>query len=151
MATRYVRSGDKLEAALSDISRNLKKAAVVRIGFLEGATYPDGTPVAMIAAIHEFGAPAAGIPPRPFFRGMIAAKSSEWPEGIEQQLVATDYDTELTLERTGAAIAGQLRQAIVDFVGVPLKPATIAAKGFDKQLVDTGHMLNSVDFEVEEK
>jgi hypothetical protein len=30
-----------------------------------------------------------------------------------------------------------------------LKPATIRRKGFAKPLVDTGHMLNSIDHEVE--
>jgi hypothetical protein len=52
------------------------------------------------------------------------------------------------LDLMGTAIKGQLQQAIVDFVGIPLAPATIARKGTDKQLVDTGHMLASVDYEV---
>lgn len=102
----------------------------------------------MIAAIQEFGAPAAGIPPRPFFREMIAVKKDSWPAAIEQNLIATGYDVERTLALVGEGIAGQLKQSIVDFDGVPLKPATIRRKGSDKQLVDTGHMLASVDYEV---
>lgn len=150
MAARVISGGDKLERRLKEISAKLKKAGSVRVGFLEGALYDDGTPVAMIAAIQEFGAPAAGIPPRPFFRGMIKDKSSEWPGAIEKLLVANDYDAEQTLKLTGAAVAGQLRKAIVDFVGVLLKPATIARKGHSKALVDSGKMLQSVDFEVKE-
>ena len=49
---------------------------------------------------------------------------------------------------TGEAVAGQLRQSIVDFSSVPLAPSTIARKGFENQLVDTGHMLNSIDYEL---
>jgi hypothetical protein len=50
----------------------------------------------------------------------------------------------------GEGIKGQLQQAIVDFAGAPLAPATVAAKGFDKQLIDSGVMQHSVDYEVTE-
>lgn len=48
--------GDKLRAALEQLQRKVQDGAHVRVGFFEGATYPDGTPVAQIAAIQEFGA-----------------------------------------------------------------------------------------------
>lgn len=144
-----ITGGEKLQAKLDEIANRLKRGAVVKVGFLEGATYPDGTKVALIAAIQDFGAPAAGIPPRPFFRNMVADKKAGWPAAVEKLLKANDYDVERTLALMGEGIAGQLRQAIADFEGVPLKPATIARKGHAKQLVDTGHMLASVDFEVE--
>lgn len=149
MAVRHVGAGPGFERALADIARNLSAAGKVRVGFLESATYPDGTPVAMVAAIQDFGAPAAGIPPRPFFRNMVAKKSREWPEAIRQLLVANGYDVEKTLTMVGEAIAGQLRQSIVDTNEPPLAPSTIARKGHSKPLVDTGHMLQSVDYEVE--
>lgn len=149
MATRYVTGGDRLEARLDEIARGVKKAAKLRVGFLEGATYPDGTSVALVAAVQEFGAPSRGIPPRPFFRNMIAEKSAEWPEAAARLLEANDYDAEKTLGQVGEGIAGQLRQSIVDTNDPPLAQATARQKGFDKPLVDTGHMLNSIDFEVE--
>jgi hypothetical protein len=140
-------------AAMADVLKRLEDkldtGKSVAIGFLAGATYPDGTPVAMIAAIQDFGAPAANIPPRPFFRNMIADKSAGWPAAIDANLKATGYDSALTLAQVGEGIAGQLRQSINDFVGVPLSPKTIARKGFSKALIDTSHMLNSVDYEVE--
>lgn len=143
-----ISGGNALEARLNEIAKNLEKSASVDVGFLEGATYPDGKPVAMIAAIQEWGSPARNIPPRPFFRSMIQEKSPEWPEAVADLLKDNDYDAKKTLEQTGAAISGQLRQSIVDFNSVPLSPKTIAKKGFDKQLVDTGHMLNSIDYDV---
>lgn len=144
-----LKGGDKLEQALKDLSAKVKTASTVRIGFLEDATYPDGTSVPMVAAIQEFGAPARNIPPRPFFRNMISNKSGEWPKAIGDLLEKNKYDSKKTLEQVGAAIKGQLQQSIVDFDSVPLSPLTIAKKGFDKQLVDTGTMLRSVDYEVE--
>jgi len=126
----------------------VSKPATLRVGFLENAKYPDGTPVAMIAAIQDYGAPNAGIPPRPFFRNMIAAKSPEWPAAIAQLLKDNNLDAVKALDQTGFAIEGQLRESIQQTNAPPLAPSTIARKGFDKPLIDTGHMYNSVDHEV---
>lgn len=149
MPTRYVRGGEGLQARLSEIARNLKKGATLRVGFLEGATYSDGTSVPLVAAVQEFGAPSKGIPPRPFMRNTVAEHQAEWPAAIAANLAANDYDAERTLGQVGAAIAGQIRQSIVDLTEPPLKPATIRRKGFEKPLINSSHMINSIDFEVE--
>lgn len=143
-----ISGGNRLEAALAEIAKKLTKASTLSVGFLEGSTYPDGTSVPMVALTQEFGSPANNIPPRPFFRDMIAAKSPEWPEAVGDLLIANDYDASKTLEQTGAAIKGQLQQSIANFNGVPLSEATIVKKGSSKQLIDTGVMINSVDYEV---
>lgn len=144
MAT--ISGGKGLEAALKTLGAKVTKAASVDVGFLAGATYPDGTSVPMVAALNEFG--SGKTPARPFFRQMVAAKSGEWPEAVGNLLKANDFDAAKTLAQAGSAISGQLRQSIVDFNSVPLAASTIKAKGFDKQLVDTGVMSNSVDFVV---
>jgi hypothetical protein len=161
MAT--IKGGQKLEAALRDMARKVANPAILRVGFLSGSTYPDGKPVAMIAAIQEWGAPSRGIPPRPFFRNMIASRKAEWPEGIAAQLKETGYDAVLTMQRIGHAIAGQLRESIINTNDPPLADSTLRKRGvapgtkFDpknpktfraKPLVNTGHMLNSIDYEV---
>jgi len=147
MAT--VKGGNKFSAALQELAGKLSSGKSVKIGFFENATYPDGTPVAMIAAIQEFGAPRANIPPRPYFRNMIAAKKGEWPDAIASLLKANNNDAARTLELVGQAIAGQLRQSIINTNAPPLAPATVARKDFAKPLVDTGHMLNSISYEVQ--
>jgi hypothetical protein len=143
-----ISGGARLESSLRELSTKLGRGGAVKVGFLSNATYPDGTSVPLVATVQEFGSPTNNIPPRPFFRNMIAAKSGEWPAAIGGLLTTSNYDVVKTLRLTGEAIAGQLKQSIVDFDSVPLKPATIRAKGFDKQLIDTGHMLASIDSEV---
>ena len=143
-----VTGGEKLEQRLSRIGQQLVGQPTVRIGFLEGATYPDGTSVPLVAATQEFGSPTHNIPPRPFFRTMIKQHQSEWPGQIAKLLVRTGYDAERTLGLVGELIAGELRQSIRDLTSPPLAPATVKRKGFDKPLIDTGHMLASVDYEV---
>ena len=143
-----VKGGEKLSEKLKELAKMVSKPATLRVGFLENAKYPNGTPVAMIAAIQDYGAPSVGIPPRPFFRNMIAAKKGEWPDAIAKLLKANNLDAEKALEQTGQAIAGQLRQSIQDTNAPPLAQATIERKGFSKPLIDTGHLWNSVDYDV---
>lgn len=146
--------GKAFEKALRDISARLKSKGSVDVGFLSGATYPDGKSVAFVAAMNEFGHKTTGggyVPPRPFFRNMITEHRNEWPGAVIEALKDTDYDVELTLERIGAGIAGQLRQSITDLVAPPLAPSTVARKGFTKPLIDSGTLLASVDHSVNMK
>lgn len=143
-----IRGGQKLEAALADLSKRVSKPATLRVGFLENATYPDGTPVAMIAAIQDFGAPSRNIPPRPFFRNMVASKNAGWGPALGKNLKAENYDVTAALNAMGEGIKGQLRQSIQETNSPPLSQKTVARKGFAKPLVDTGHMLNSIDHDV---
>lgn len=142
-----ISGGAKLEAVIAGILKGVgSKPVVVEVGFLAGATYPDGTGVPAVAAYNEYG--TERIPPRPFFRNMVHDKSPEWPQALAAVLKSTNYDAPRAMALMGEGIKGQLQKAIKDFNGVPLAPSTIARKGFDKQLIDTSHMLNSVDYEV---
>lgn len=173
MAT--VTGGDKVSEVLRALGDRLGKATEVRVGFLEGATYPDGTPVAMVAALNNFGAPEAGIPARPFFTNMVAERSPGWADQFATVLEASGNDTDKALGLMGEGMAGQLRESIVNSALAANSPVTdllkkrfpmrdgmtfadvqqaredvaageTAAPG--KPLVWTGHMLSSVDKEV---
>lgn len=140
--------GNALSNKLQAMAAALGTGSVADVGFLAGATYPNGKSVPMIAAIMEFGAPRRNIPPRPYFRTMIRQKSGQWPKAIGALLVANNYDAHRTMEMTGAAVKGQLQASIQALTAPPLRPATIARKGFDKPLIETGHMLNTADYRV---
>jgi hypothetical protein len=144
-----IKGGAKFEAAMYEIASKLADGQSLQVGFLEGATYPDGKSVAFVAAMNEFGHGTS--PPRPFFRNMVRDKSPEWPKGIATQLKATNYDVNLTLNRVGEAIRGQLVQSINDLTEPPLAPSTIKRKGFDKPLIDKGIMVNSPAYRVNGK
>lgn len=143
-----MKGAEGVQAKLDEIAKNLREAASLRVGFLENASYPNGTSVALVAAVQNFGAPLRGIPPRPFFSNMIKEHQNEWPDQAAQLLRKTKYDVKTTLKQMGEVIAGELRQSIIDTNEPPLAPATIARKGFDKPLIDTSHMINSISYEV---
>lgn len=136
--------GKRLANALAVLASGLQTAATVEVGFMEGGTYPDGTSIPLVAAVNEYGKPAKGQPPRPYFRNMIAAKSGEWPDALGDLLKKHKFNAKAALAELGVGIAGQLQQSIVDLVSPPLKQSTIDAKGFDKPLIDTSVMINSV-------
>lgn len=142
-----LKGGHKLQQYLAKIAAKLNDGtAVLRVGFLAGSTAPNGDSIPLRAWFNEFGTDR--IPPRPFFRNMIAAKSGSWPAGIAFQLKATNYDMRLTLERTGEAIKGQLKESILDLWSPPLAQSTIKKKGFEKPLIEHGDMINAVAWEL---
>lgn len=147
MAT--VKGGDRMDKILAEIGVSLSKADRVNVGFLSGATYPDGTSVAMVAAVNEFGKPAIGQPPRPAFRNMIREKSPSWGSAVAGAVKAADYDSKKALALVGQGVKGQLQESIKKLQEPALKPVTVKRKGFSKPLIDTGHELNSVDYEVQ--
>lgn len=151
MVTIELSGGGELERKLKEMMDKLGEGTLLRVGFLENATYPDGEHVATIAASNEFGNPGNNQPPRPFFRNMVAANSPAWPLEIGKVVRAVDFDGKKTLQLMGERIKDQLQGSIRELVEPPLSPYTIQKKGFDKPLIETSHMLNSVDYDVKEE
>jgi hypothetical protein len=145
MAGHTLQGADGVAKALEEIAKRMGGGEVA-VGFMDGATYPDGTPVAAVAYWNEFG--KEGQPPRPCFRHLIAAESPAWPKKMAALAKATDYDGDKVLALRGEDIKGALQQSINDFQTPGLAPSTIEQKGFAKPLIDTSHMLNSIAYEV---
>lgn len=145
MATKALRGSDKVMKALDNIAKKLG-GGTLAVGFMDGATYPDGTQVATVAFWNEFG--TIHSPARPFFRNMIAQKSGTWAPKMAKLAKMTNYDGPAVLALMGEDIKGALQHSINTFTVPPLAPSTIARKGFDKPLIDTAHMLNSITYKV---
>ncbi|WP_302789866.1 hypothetical protein [Hafnia paralvei] len=143
-----------LDKYLKDMEEKLN-ASEVRAGFLEGATYPDGTSVAMVAARNEYGDPSNNQLTRPFFRNAIAEHKDEWSGSVARGLRA-GIAAQDVLEVVGAQIVGDIKGSIATLMEPKLSDATIRARrnrkvmpnDSTKPLVDTRVMINSVDYEV---
>jgi hypothetical protein len=161
-----VKGGAALEAALKRIAAAAKSAASVDIGFMGAATEADGTPIPLVAAMNEFGAPSRGQPPRPFMRQAIEKNSPKWPINLGTALVRYDYNASAALALVGLEIKEEIEDSIRELVSPPLAESTIARKsagktkpirskgrtyGPTKPLVDTGTMLRSVTTKVNTK
>ncbi len=136
--------GDALRAKLEEIARQIEGSHTLRVGFLEGATYPDedGTSVAQVAWWLNYGTKSA--PPRPFITNMIAAKSPKWGDNLARILQANGFDVPNALAQMGEGISDQLRQSIVDLNAPALSPITLMLRQMrieDPHLSITGSVV----------
>lgn len=152
--------------AFSDLERKLKELGTksVKAGWFESSVYPNGTPVAYVAAIQEYGYPAGGIPPRPFMRPTIAKQLNAWKALMlsgAKAVLAGNETIHNVLDKLGAKAAGDVAVTISQITQPPLKPATIAARArkrvnrgittsLSKPLVDTALLINTVTHVVDE-
>lgn len=123
-----------------------------RVGWFETARYEDGTPVAYVATIQEFGSGA--IPARPFMRPAVAEHGREWLDqlaagGRKAMKPGSALTPLMVLEAVAMMAAGNVGEMIQAVNSPPLDPRTVARKGSDKPLVDTGQMIQSVTGVVE--
>lgn len=119
------------------------KGGRVRVGVFDGE-------IAKVMTIHEYGAPRAGIPERSSIRSTVAERKAELQSvmaRVVRALIAKQVDRTRALSLIGAWLQGAIKaQITVNGTFVPLKPATIARKGSDKPLIDTGQLVNSITF-----
>ena len=119
--------------------------ASVRVGVLENATYPDGTPVAMVAFWNEYG--TKRIPPRPFFRTTVSEQKKNWVLSV-QNLMKIHNDPKQVMGLIGVHMQEQIVQSINTWSDPPNAPYTIEKKGSSKPLIETGVLMRSIKSEV---
>lgn len=134
----------KIKIDDKDIYKELKKQhAKIEVGFFEGEKYPDGKSVAEVAAFNEFG--GGKVPPRPFMRTCVERRKNIWKKLVRDEL-AKNEDARVTLALLGNRMVEDLKDYIKIWTYPPNAPSTIAKKGFNDPLVETGRMMNSVDW-----
>lgn len=145
---------DAIQDFLDKVGADLESKQV-KVGFIDGATYPDGTSVAMVAAVNEYGRPENNQPPRPFFRNAISEKEGEWGDTVTRG-IAAGVPIEQVLEVVGAQIQGDVEESISQLMAPPLSGPTLRARRTrkvlpnksTKPLVDTRVMIGDVNYEV---
>ena len=119
--------------------------ASVRVGVLENATYPDGTPVAMVAFWNEYGTKTS--PVRAFFRTTVSDQKKNWVLSVRNLMKMHD-DPKKVMGLIGEHMRGQIVQSINTWTDPPNAPYTVRMKGFQKPLVWSGQLMRSISFEV---
>lgn len=153
----------RLAAALKELGNKQG-----RVGWFASSQYQDGTPVAYVAAIQEFGYAPGGITPRMGLRAMASERQQRWAkvaeQGVKQVLDGRSTATEM-MELIGAVAEGDIRKQIASVTEPLLKDTTLEARarrmGLEdarfltntgaKPLVDSGYMLATVTHVVEDQ
>lgn len=135
-------------------------AALARIASLDGVsvtsgiqavdgvkTYDEGGDFRLvdIASIQEYGSKDGSIPPRPWMRTAYDKHHRKWigmmDRAVSAKIKGRTGEAELRL--LGVVMVGDLQESLLDGPWVPNAPSTIAAKGSDQPLFDTGQLNQS--------
>jgi hypothetical protein len=116
--------GDRVAKTIAD--RVKKMSGHVDVGFMENATYPDGTPVATVAFWNNYGHGGPfPSPPRPFFSDMIAKEKPTWGKKVIALSKIEGMDGDKILALMGEDIQGALIQSIRDLTAPALSRTTL--------------------------
>jgi hypothetical protein len=140
--------------AISDVLERIRELGKheVKAGFLDTSKYADGTPVAEVAAMNEFGHITDlgyKVPPRPFLRPSIANYAADWVqvarEGIDD-VITHGLDPVQVYERMGLSMAGDIVKQITEPDKIPLSRVTLLLRKWrdDGRTIDNAAVLAAV-------
>lgn len=151
---------------LDALRKSLKGVGAVKVGVLASGSAGNivvdeegkssGMTMAELATLHEFGSADGKIPPRSSIRMPLETKGEKlyafMKSSSAKNLLAAG-ETEKLLKLLGVAAEGAIQEAFESrgFGGwAPNAPATIARKGSDAPLIDTGELRKSYTSELVE-
>ena len=130
------------------IEKTFKGAGVSLTVGIHGSA---GSQEVLIGTVHEFGSPERGIPERSFMRSTFNTKREELYEQMEKAIADGFRGVRLdrSLGRIGLGMVAAIQATIRNRETVgpepqANKPATIARKGSDTPLIDTGRLIASI-------
>lgn len=132
------------------IQRELKKIDGYQV--TSGIQKDSGSNLALIAAVNEFGSTVKGIPSRPAFRSAIDKNQQFFSNFIKATLkkaILKNRNAMNGLRLIGVFMTSEIQKSIRDDGWTPNDPKTIARKGSDHPLIDTGRTIGSVHHKIE--
>lgn len=124
----------RIQEALGRLPKQFKDRQA-KIGWPSGKEYPDGTPVAYVAAIQNFGVPEKSIPPRPMLKPTIAENRAQWAELMKRlahEVAAGNLDAFDALDNLGRVAAMDLQATIAQINEPELSAVTVLLRKWRK-------------------
>lgn len=144
----------QVEEAMKKLAEQLQGATRVLVGVPKGAgVYEDGLTIATVAAVNNFGSADGVIPPRPFLAPAIEKGAPQYQRLAEvmiPKVLTGEMDMRMLLEQMGQLAEGHIKQEITDLKIPPNAKSTIAAKGSDNPLIDTGALRQSIRYVIDD-
>lgn len=128
---KNIKSFQELNLRLKELASKQGK-----VGWFSSSKYEDGTSVAYVAAIQEFGSPERSIPPRPFMRPAIIENQKDWERAAAQganQVLAGKATPEQVMEKITLAAQNSISKNIATLTTPPLSPITLGARKYRQQ------------------
>lgn len=139
---------------LRQIRENLAKKRVL-VGVPEGAgSYEDGTKLAVIAAVNEFGSADGRIPERSFLRVPLRGAAKEFSVVFKNsvpEVMDGSISVDTLYSRVGLKAVGVVQEAISEGIDPPNAESTKRKKGSSTPLVDDGTLRQSVTYVIDDE
>lgn len=138
---------------LAEFRKRLEGISMVKVGIPSGSSTEDGTPLALVAAVHEFGSPEVNVPERPFLRNTIKGNQRKYVQLNKRNIIRV-LEGRATLQQALGVLGEVAKGDVQTFIAnnsYTLKPITIARKGSSRALVDTGNMRGSITWQLDDK
>lgn len=146
--TRVIKSPKKALKEIEKLAKSLKGPDLVKVGLPKGSNdYPDGTSVIMVGTVHEFGSPARNVPQRSYLRSTVESNKRSYKDMFKKlsiRIIKGQITKKEALGLVGLQVQTDVRQKITDIK----EPALKSREG--NPLVDTGHLRQSITYEVED-
>ena len=122
----------------------------VLVGVPQGAgEYEDGLTIATVAAVNNFGSADGRIPERNFMHSAINENQAVYRRLAELELPKVGRGL-ITMDRLlhvlGELATGHIQEKIVEGPFQANAASTIAKKGSDRPLIDTGNLRQSISY-----
>lgn len=152
MKPKFEAQGDGLER-LRKLAAQLQIRPEIHLGILgaQAAQAVGDITMAELGAIHEFGAPRAGIPERSWLRSTADEQRRKWLALLERALALVlrgKLDVRQALELVGQRAVADVVKKIRSNIPPPLAQSTIDRKGSSRALIDKGRFVQSISYEV---
>lgn len=145
-------AGQNIEQRADKIKQRIESMPTVRVGVPKAAgTYESGVHTATIAAVHEFGSADGRIPERSFLRVGLQESKPEISKLYKKMLsnVMMGKASGAILQRlVGELVVGKVVERISSSIPPKNAKSTIASKKSSTTLIDTGHLRQSITYEV---
>jgi len=135
---------------LKNLAKQLQVKKEVQVGIFEDSIRADGVPNAEIGFKHEFGSPQEHLPMRSWLRKPIYERGQQLADAVSASL-----EQDLSLPNAYKVLAKEAEHIVEGAFASggygewkPLSDRTVAKKGNDTILIETGQLKNAVKAKV---
>lgn len=153
MAKSKLKGGKKVNDAIKKLKKIAKEPSKIKVGLPKDASpYPDGTSVILVGLVNEFGSSDGRVPERSFLRSGVNKNKQDfinfWRKKFAKAILKGEMKPEVALKLLGELVQTKIQQEIVELKSPINAAITIALKGSSNPLIDTGHMRQSIRWEL---
>lgn len=136
---------DSFSAKVADLGKRAREGSTGQRSAYVGVTGKAGSELVVIAAANEYGTEDGRIPSRPFLRNALnRPELAKFVAGQAKLYMGGKVTLDEALNKIGAYTTGLVQRSIGSNTPPPNAPSTVAQKGSNRTLINTGRLRQSM-------